>query len=102
MQQMTTDPSIKINTSLFKRGERLFILLPKSRHEELEKFKSGREFIHVLLKNEKQEKVFSFAARIVKAKSRKSYRMDIEIPLAYRPHATTLLGRSVTVLISPI
>lgn len=98
---MTTD-QIKINTSLFKRGERVFILLPKSRHEELEKFKSGREFIHVLLKNEKQEKVFSFAAKMVKAKSRKSYRMDIEIPLAYRPHATMLLNHPITVTISPV
>jgi hypothetical protein len=67
--------------------KRIFLLLPKSKHAELKKF--GNNFVHVVLQNQKQEKLFSFPAKIVTVTSDGLCRMRIEIPLQYHRSSVT-------------
>jgi hypothetical protein len=81
MSLMTAN-SVKIVTRLFRMGKkRIFLSLPKSKHPELDKFTN--HFVHVVLRNQKEEKLFSFPTKIVKIPLENSVRMYIEIPLQY-------------------
>ncbi len=107
MPQMTIKSvPLKIKTQLFRRRQRVFVGLSSLYHADLEKFK--HEFVQVVLKNDKQEKIFSFAAKIARARQilpRGSVnRMYIEIPLAYRPCVRDYMfvKGSVTAIIYPI
>jgi hypothetical protein len=99
--------TIRIETRLFKRDDRVFVNLPKSRHPDLEEFRSDNKFVYVLLQgksdDKRERKICSFAARIAKAKLRQtSYRMHIEIPLAYRAVVKDYVSNPITAILSKI